>query len=51
MNIMEIYMYTAPGWGHGPIIFRIINIQSYCAFTARLSLNDILKVSPIQVHW
>ena len=31
-----------PGWGHmstwGPFCFRIINIQSYCAFPARHSL-------------
>ena len=42
LNIMVIYMYIALGWGHmspwGPIFFRIINIQSYCPFPARLSL-------------
>ena len=50
--IMVIYMYIAPGWGQmspwGPIFFRIINIQSYCPFPARLTLNDILKVFSIQ---
>ena len=33
-------MYIAPEWGQmspwGPIFFRIINIQSYCPFPARL---------------
>ena len=41
-NFVSVYMYIAPGWGHmspwGPIFFRIINIQSYCPFPARLSL-------------
>ena len=55
LNIVEIYIYIAPGWGHmspwGPVYFRIINIQSYCPFPARLTLNYILKVFPIQMHW
>ena len=43
LNIMEIYMYTAPGCGHmsswGPVLFfRMINIQSYCVFHAGHSL-------------
>ena len=36
----------------GPFFFRIINIQSYCPFPARLSLlNDIIKVFPIKMHY
>ena len=34
LHIMEIYMYTALGDHY----FGIINIQSYCAFPARVSL-------------
>ena len=40
LNIMVMYRYIAPGWGHmspwGQIFFRI-NIQSYCPFPARFS--------------
>ena len=54
LNIMVIYMYVVPGWGQMspwcPFLFRITDIQSYCPFPTRFSLNAILTVFPIQTH-
>ena len=48
----DIHVYC-PGVGAyaplGPIFFRIINNQSYCPISCKtISLNDILKVSPVK---
>ena len=53
---MEIYMYTAAGWGRmsffGPFFFQnhyySVLLPIYCK---TFTLNDILKVFPIQMHW
>ena len=56
LNIMVIYMYIAPGWGHmSPLGSNFFQNHWYSVLlpisSKTFTLNDILKVLPIHMHW